>query len=270
MLKLDLQFFAGGFVGDTTGKDAPDSFCVYNGESVYIAVGQTLTFHCTGKKMKTDFSACLTSNGTVTYNGTEIAVAAGETIVLSCAGKKMASDVTVAIPETVAPSAYNITTNFVGCYGASINPTEINEGEEVVLSVYSESGYSFISGLYVSGAEYEWAFSTEAATIIIRNPTGPVYVSLSCVQAAYSITTTVGNGYVLSSSATEITHSAGVYVQANSGYLVPTSVQVSGADYTWHPSSDRSSGYVVLHNAQSEVFVNVYCIVDESALPPLS
>ena len=178
MLKLDLQFFASGdFITDIPEKPEPPGFVLYNGESIYFAAGETLTLHCAGRKMKTDLSACFVSAGTVTYNGKEIAVASGETVNLSCAGKKMKSDIVIAVPE--AANSYNITASLFGCTGNSTNPTEIGEGETLQLYFTPNDGYSLPVSVYVSGAEYYWIWS--GGYLEIKNPTGPVYISISAI-----------------------------------------------------------------------------------------
>jgi len=69
--------------------------------------------------------------------------------------------------------------NMSGCFGYSTNPTEIDEGDSATLYFQANAGYSLPTSIYVSGAEYDWNWSV--GELILRNPTGPVYVSISCV-----------------------------------------------------------------------------------------
>lgn len=88
-------------------------------------------------------------------------------------------------------NTYNITTNLFGCYGYSTNPTEIDEDVDyLVLQFTPNDGYAFPTEIYVTGAEYEWVVSGGA--VILSNPTGAVYISISCVSSGLKTFTVDG------------------------------------------------------------------------------
>lgn len=87
-------------------------------------------------------------------------------------------DVTVDLSAVKVANTYNITTNLSSCVGYSTNPTEIDDGGEVILQFSPYSGYQLPPSVSVSGAEYEWIQSS--GTLVLRNPTGTVYISISC------------------------------------------------------------------------------------------
>ena len=90
------------------------------------------------------------------------------------------SEASEAVEYTVEASAYNITTTLSGCYGYSTNPTEIDEGATgVVLQFAPNDGYALPVSVYVSGADYYWIWS--GGYLEIKNPTGPVYISISAI-----------------------------------------------------------------------------------------
>lgn len=162
------------------------------------------------------------------------------------------------VVEAVA-NTYNITTNLVNCSGYSTNPTEIDEGESVTLQFMPNDGYSFPTSIYVSGAEYYWFWST--GELVLRNPTGPVYVSISCATTGNTYDITVSGDYdiFLSTNPTQISENETVTLVFST--VGVTYAIVEGADCTQKCEPiDFIVGYkltVTLSNPTSDVTVIV-------------
>ena len=96
------------------------------------------------------------------------------------------SEASNAVEYTVEANTYNITTTLSGCTGYSTNPTEIDEGETVELYFEPQAYCALPTSVYVTGAEYDWYWTS--GYLILRNPTGPVYISISSPNVDSSFT----------------------------------------------------------------------------------
>lgn len=75
--------------------DTPNTLITYDGVTVGMKNGQTATFKCAGKKMKTNVVVVPVFDVYIAYDGVAHAVYGGDTAVLMCEGKKMRTDVAI-------------------------------------------------------------------------------------------------------------------------------------------------------------------------------
>lgn len=173
--------------------------------------------------------------------------------------------------EEVVPNTYNITTSLYGCFGYSTNPTEIDEGESVTLRFTPSSGYALPTSIYVSGAEYEWYWSV--GELVLRNPTGAVYVSISAVATggsdAYDITVnweTSGSAY--STNPTQISEGETVELVFRTDFISSATAVGADCSYTCEQSTDFFV-YTILTVTLSNPTGDVTVTIGPNGAPPL-
>ena len=71
----------------------------------------------------------------------------------------------------------------------------------------------------------------------------------------YTITTTVTNGSYIGSTVINKVKTANITVSASSGYVLPNSINVLGAEYTY----DSTTGIIILTNPTTNVTIDVVC-----------
>jgi len=156
-------------------------------------------------------------------------------------------------------NAYNITTNLSGCLGYSTNPTEIDEGESATLYFMANGGYSLPTSIYVSGAEYDWYWTS--GELILRNPTGPVYVSISCAATGNTYDITVVNnasGIAVSTNPTQISEGETVELVFSTDMMGYATAVGADCEYTNVQTSFNSVTLTVtLSNPTGDVTVTV-------------
>ena len=176
------------------------------------------------------------------------------------AGKLVLRDptgpVTVLVEGVViVPEVYTITTSYNASHFSpySTNVTTIEEGKTVALR-FTISANADFGTVTATGATVSHSVSGQALTVTVKNPTGPVTVTITS-RPKYSITTNLSHVSAVSGNATTIVDgmSATLYFTADSGYSLPASVTVIGAGYQWN----QSSGKLVLLDPSGPVTVTV-------------
>ena len=155
----------------------------------------------------------------------------------------------------IVPNSYAITTSYTtGHFIADeSNAPSIEEGATVYLKFTISPDVDF-GTVTATGATVTHSVSGQELTVIVRNPTGPVNISITS-RPMYNITVNLTNVSAVSGNSTSIIDglSATLYFNANAGYSLPESVTVTNADYTW----TQSSGKLVLREPTGPVTVTV-------------
>ena len=155
----------------------------------------------------------------------------------------------------IVPNSYAITTSYTaGHFTADeTNAPSIEEGATVYLKFMISSNVDF-GTVTATGATVSHTVSGQVLTVTLKNPTGPVTVTITS-RPMYSITTNLSNVSAVSGNATTIIDglSATLYFKADSGYILPASVTVTNAGYTW----TQSTGKLVLRDPTGPVTVTV-------------
>lgn len=164
-----------------------------------------------------------------------------------------------------AANSYAIQTSYTaGHFTAdSSNPNVIQEGATVQLKFTISSDANF-GTVTATGATVSHTVSGQVLTVTLKNPTGPVTVTITS-RPLFRITTNLSDVSADSSNPTVITDgsSATLYFTANSGYSLPASVTVSGAAHQWN----QSTGRLVLVDPSGPVTVTVVGVQDPNARP---
>ena len=175
-------------------------------------------------------------------------------------GKLVLRDPTGPITVTVVgveivPERYEITTSYTAGHFTpySSNVTTIEEGGTVQLKFTISSNVDF-GTVTATGATVSHTISGQVLTMTLKNPTGPVTVTMTS-RPMYSITTNLSNVSAVSGNATTIIDglSTTLYFTADSGYSLPNSVTVTNAGYTW----TQSTGKLVLRDPTGSVTITV-------------
>ena len=155
----------------------------------------------------------------------------------------------------ILPESYAITTSYNTNHFEpyASNPSVIKEGASVNLrfTISSDADFGTVTA---TGATVTHSVSGQLLTVTLKNPTGPVIVTITS-RPLFHITTNLSYVSADSSNPTTITDgtSATLYFTARSGYSLPASVTVTGAGYQW----TQSSGKLVLLDPTGPVTVTV-------------
>lgn len=163
-----------------------------------------------------------------------------------------------AIDELIIPSDFTISVSITN--GSYSGDTVISQGEVVVITLAANENYSLPEEITVTNATYEYDDSTGKVTV--SEPTGNPTITAVCVANAFPIAVSVSDGSYSGDSEIMIGGTASVTLAANTGALLPTSVTVVGADYTY----DVATGVVSLSNATGNVTITATCVVIDSTL----
>ena len=149
---------------------------------------------------------------------------------------------------------FPVTISATGCTYSPTGWTEVayGEGGEIWLQNVN-SGYRLPDSVTVTGASYE--YNKDSGFIRISNATGPVTVTITCVQI-YTITANITNGSWSGDTQVDVGASAMGVIAPNSGYSYPTSVTVTGAEYTY----DSGTGNITLTNITANVVITAECL----------
>ena len=154
------------------------------------------------------------------------------------------------VPESYAISV-SYDTHHLTPY--SNNPSSIQEGGTVTLrfTIHTNVEVGSVNG---TGATITKSGSGQMLTVTLKNPTGPVSVTISS-RYQYNITNNLTNVSAVSGNPTSIADgtSATLYFSAYSGYSLPASVTVTNAEYTW----SQSAGKLVLRDPTGPVTVSI-------------
>lgn len=181
--------------------------------------------------------------------------------------KDPTSNITGSIVATII--TYNITYNATHITPSSSNPSTIAYGSNASLTFTLPTGYvspQDKSDITVSGATLSayYRLSDTKCTLTISNPTGNVLVTIAGVARTYTITANIYNGTADSSNPRTITYgqSATLIYTANAGYKLPDTVSVTGASYTWEPTT----GVLDLSNPNTNVIIRISCVLSTATV----
>ena len=127
------------------------------------------------------------------------------------------------------------------------------------VTIVPNEGYALPSSVTVVGATSSYDDST--GIISLSSATGEVSITAACV-AVYSITASVTNGSY--SGATQISTTASGTLSANQGYVLPSSITVTGATLD---SYDSSTGAVSISAPTGNVTITCVCEASGGGLP---
>lgn len=181
------------------------------------------------------------TNATHTYNDTTGVVNLSEPT----------GDVTVSATCVEVPS-YSITTNVTnGSYsGASV----IYEGSSAQVAITPNQNYKLPDSVTVVGASQLYSSST--GIITLSNPTGNVTISATCPAIqTYLITNNITHGVASGPSSITENGTATIEITPDTGYYMPDSVTVTGADYNY----DKVNASISLSNPTDNVAITVEC-----------
>ena len=119
-------------------------------------------------------------------------------------------------------------------------------------------GYKLPDSITVTNCTYTYNKST--GVVQMSNPNGNVTVTCEAVKITYSITTNVTYGTYTGSTTIEYGGIANVTITANSGYVLPDTITVTGATETW----DKNTGTVYLSSPTGNVVIDCVCVAEPS------
>ena len=164
--------------------------------------------------------------------------------------------VTVSIvgAEIVANS-YPITVSYNSKHmtAYSTNVTMLEEGATAAMRFTILANVDF-GTVTATGATVSHSVSGQLLTVTLKNPTGPVTVTITS-RPMYKIATNLSYVSAVSGNPTTITDGTAVtlYFTARTGYSLPASVDVTNAGHTW----DQATGKLVLRDPTGPVTVTV-------------
>lgn len=164
--------------------------------------------------------------------------------------------VTVSIvgAEIVA-NAYPITVSYNSKHmtAYSTNVTMLEEGATAAMRFTILANVDF-GTVTATGATVSHSVSGQLLTVTLKNPTGPVTVTITS-RPMYKIATNLSYVSAVSGNPTTITDGTAVtlYFTARTGYNLPASVDVTNAGHTW----DQATGKLVLRDPTGPVTVTV-------------
>lgn len=155
----------------------------------------------------------------------------------------------------IVPESYAITTSYTASHfiAYSTNVDSIEEGETVQLRFTISTSVDF-GTVTAKGATVSHTVSGQLLTVTLKNPTGPVTVTITS-RPFYKITTSLSRVSAVSSNPTTIVDGTTVtlYFTARSGYSLPASITVTNARYEW----TQSTGKLVLSDPTGPITVTV-------------
>lgn len=181
--------------------------------------------------------------------------------------KDPTSNITGSIVATII--TYSISYSATHINPSTSNPSTIAYGGSASLTFTLPTGYVSPQNkddITVSGATLSayYRLSDTKCTLTIANPTGNVLVTIAGVARTYTITANIYNGTADSSNPHTITYgqSATLIYTANAGYKLPNSVSVTGASYTWEPTT----GVLDLSDPNTNVIIRISCVQDTATV----
>lgn len=150
---------------------------------------------------------------------------------------------------------FPVTISATGCTYSPTGWTEVayGEGGEIWLQNV-ESGYRLPDSVTVTGASYE--YNKDSGFIRISNATGPVTVTITCIQI-YTITATITNGSWSGDTQVDVGASAMGVIMPNSGYSYPTTVSATNATVNY----SSIDGSLILADITGNVTITAECLM---------
>lgn len=161
-------------------------------------------------------------------------------------------DASIAPLPTFITDAYPTVTNLEVCVVAYGLPTDC-----FIYSSSNEDDYASLTDTEIDFGSEEQKITLTFYNYLINNAT---YVGSS--STSYSITTNITNGtYTGDTTITsDATTETKITLTANTGYTLPTTIEVTNATYTY----DSSTGIVVLSGATGDVTITAECVAEET------
>lgn len=162
----------------------------------------------------------------------------------------------VTVEGVTTASGYSITTIVVnGTYTGS-NGTA---GSPTVAYVTITPASSYVLPVNVSVSNASYTYDNTTGVIEITQATGNVTINATCASV-YSITTNISNGTCSGDVSINSDTTAIIYVTADIGYVLPDTISVIGADYTYN----ASAGSITISNATMDVSILIDCVVGKN------
>ena len=157
----------------------------------------------------------------------------------------------VSVTLAGVPNTYNIKSSITNGSLSGATTIQYDNGAEV--TVVPNTGYNLPTTVTVTNATQ--SYTSSSGKLVLSNCKGEVTVSGTCAPKTYTITKTIYYG--TASGATTITYgsTATVTISPNTDYMLPTSVTVSGATFSYN----SSTGVITLSNATGNVTITATC-----------
>ena len=152
--------------------------------------------------------------------------------------------------------AYNVATTITN--GTATGAQTIAKNGTASVTLAANTGYNLPASITVVGASYTYDNTT--GVITLSNPTANVTITAVCTAITYPIVNSVTNGSASGDNSIAYGGTASVVLAASSGYILPSSISVSGASYTY----DSTTGVVSLSAPTGNVSITAVC---EAAQP---
>jgi len=156
------------------------------------------------------------------------------------------------VNSVILPSGFTVTATIAN--GSFSGPSEILENHEAAGLITPNEGYSLPSSITVSGATSQ--YDQDTGEVTISNPTSDVTIEATCPVASYPITVSVTGGIYSAPESIQAGGTATVTISADDGFIFPSSVTVTGADFTYN----GDTGVISLSNPTGSVSVTAVCV----------
>lgn len=141
--------------------------------------------------------------------------------------------------------------------GTTSGASKIASGQTVEVTIVPSSGYAVPTSVTVEGATASYNATT--GVITLSEVTGDVSITAACV-AVFAISVSVTNGSYSGDTTILDGGTANVTIAADTDYVLPSSITVSGASYTY----DDTTGAIALSEPTGAVSISAVCEVPQS------
>lgn len=155
----------------------------------------------------------------------------------------------------IALANYTVTKNVTG--GSVTGVDSIYENGSAVITITPNANYYMPDSITVSGASY--TYSKVNQTVTISNPTANVIITVTCEHRApevYSIINSITGGTASGDNTITEGSTASVTIAPNASWLLPNTVTVVGATYSY----DSTTGVISLSNPTGNVAITAACV----------
>ena len=127
------------------------------------------------------------------------------------------------------------------------------------MTIAPGTGYELPSSIVVTGATS--AYDDSTGVVSLSEPTGNVTITATCTAISYTITATVGHGTYSGDENISYGGTATVTIAASDGYVLPSTVTVTGATSEY----DDSTGVISLSSPTGNVTISAECTASTPA-----
>lgn len=173
-------------------------------------------------------------------------------------GGLVLSNPTDNVSVTIVCPAMNYTINYSTVNCDWDGAQNISVEAVAVATLTPHVGYKLPDSITVTNCTYTYDKSN--GTVQMSNPTGNVTISCTAVKITYSITTNVTYGSYTGATTIEYGGVASVTITADSGYVLPDSITVTGATETWN----KDTGTIYLSSPTKNVVITCVCVEEQS------